>query len=178
MSLAHDFKPYYTYEDYKHWEGRWELIEGEPYAMSPAPMPKHQKISNKIGRLLDEALDECEECSAYLPIDWKITEDTVVQPDNLVLCYEPEKSYITKPPALVFEVVSPSTAAKDEHLKFHLYEREGVQYYVLVYPDEKRAKIFQLKEGRYIKALDAETETFRFDLGKCTISFDFSKIWS
>jgi hypothetical protein len=27
--------PSYTYEDYMHWEGRWGLIEGFPYAMSP-----------------------------------------------------------------------------------------------------------------------------------------------
>jgi Uma2 family endonuclease len=177
MSLAHELKPHYTYQDYRHWEGRWELIEGEAYAMSPAPLPKHQKISNKISRQLDEALDDCPQCSAYLPIDWKITEDTVVQPDNLVLCYEPEGSYITKAPALIFEVVSPSTAANDEHLKYALYEKEGVSYYVIVYPDEKMAKVFALKDGRYTKALDAEKETFRFDLGACVIDFDFAKIW-
>ncbi len=34
--------PYYTYEDYCRWEGRWELIDGIPFAMSPAPTPRHQ----------------------------------------------------------------------------------------------------------------------------------------
>lgn len=29
--------PHYTYSDYCNWEGRWELIEWIPYAMSPAP---------------------------------------------------------------------------------------------------------------------------------------------
>lgn len=28
--------PHYTYEDYKQWEGRWELIYGIPFAMAPA----------------------------------------------------------------------------------------------------------------------------------------------
>ena len=177
MSLAYELKPHYTYQDYKHWEGRWELIEGEAYAMSPAPLPEHQKISNKIGRLLDEALDGCTVCSAYLPIDWKIAEDTVVQPDNLVLCYEPEGSYIIKAPSLVFEVISPSTATKDEYLKFILYEREGVPWYVLVYPDENRAKIYRLQNGHYIKACDATDETFTFELDSCSLSFDFAKIW-
>ncbi len=33
-------------------EGRWELIEGIPYAMSPAPIPPHQFISEVFsGRL-------------------------------------------------------------------------------------------------------------------------------
>jgi len=177
MGAAKEYKPHYTYEDYRHWEGRWEIIEGEAFAMSPAPMPRHQNISAKIARLLDEALDSCEKCKAYLPLDWHITDDTIVQPDNLVLCYEPEGAYITKPPALIFEVVSPSTAAKDEHLKYVLYEREGVGYYVLVYPDERYAKVFRLHEGRYIKALDATDEDYTFDLGACRIPFDFSIIW-
>jgi Uma2 family endonuclease len=176
MGAAKDYKPHYTYEDYKHWEGRWEIIEGEAFAKSPAPSPKHQNVSAKIAYVLEEQLHHCHRCQAYLPIDWHIAEDTIVQPDNLVLCYEPDKAYITKPPALIFEVVSSSTAAKDEHLKFEIYEREGVPYYVLVYPEEKLAKVFKLHEGRYIKALDATDESYTFELDGCTITFDFSRI--
>jgi len=29
--------PRYTYEDYKLWEGDWELLEGVPSAMAPSP---------------------------------------------------------------------------------------------------------------------------------------------
>ncbi len=36
---------YYTYEDYCHWEGKWEMIWGVPLAMAPAPMIKHQSIA-------------------------------------------------------------------------------------------------------------------------------------
>ena len=179
MAAVKDFRPHYTYDDYKHWEGRWEIIEGEAYAISPAPMPRHQDVSGNIHILLQQQLFSCKECKAYLPIDWHVAEDTIVQPDNLVLCYTPQGSYITKAPSLIFEVISPSTAAKDEHLKFDIYEREGVLYYALVYPDEKLAKVYRLNnEGRYAKALDATDETFTFDLKKCQIDFDFSKIWS
>jgi len=31
----------YTYDDYKQWQGDWELIAGIPLAMSPAPTRKH-----------------------------------------------------------------------------------------------------------------------------------------
>ncbi len=36
----------YTWEDYKTWTAgeRWEIIEGVPYCMSPAPSTTHQKI--------------------------------------------------------------------------------------------------------------------------------------
>ncbi|RUM64954.1 MAG: Uma2 family endonuclease [Sulfurospirillum sp.] len=170
--------PHYTYDDYKHWEDQWELIEGIPYAMSPAPMIKHQKISNKIARLLDEELEACKSCHALLPVDWKISDDTIVQPDNLVVCYEPKGAYISRAPSLIFEVLSKATAKKDTTLKFELYEKEGVSYYIIVNPDDEVAKVYELKEGRYIKLLDATDETIAFDLGKCRIEIDFSRLWS
>ena len=40
--------PHYTYEDYCNWEGRWELIDGIPFAMSPAPTPRHQWLIANI----------------------------------------------------------------------------------------------------------------------------------
>ena len=169
--------PYYTYEDYKEWEGKWELIGGIAYAMSPAPMIKHQKISNNIAWLLKEALEDCPECHALLPVDWKISKDTIVQPDNLIVCYEPEGAYITKAPVMVFEVLSPKTARKDTTVKFELYEREGVKYYIIVDPDDEIAKIYHLQEGRYIKVADATDEKVDFDLEKCRIEINFSKMW-
>jgi hypothetical protein len=33
---------HYTYDDWVLWEGRWELLEGNPTAISPSPIPKHQ----------------------------------------------------------------------------------------------------------------------------------------
>jgi len=171
--------PRYTYDDYKNWEGRWELIEGVPYAMTPAPSPKHQLISNNIARELGNQLKDCPECKALLPVDWKISDDTVVQPDNLVVCYSlGDKPYITKAPSLIFEVMSSSTSLKDREIKYRLYEREGVKYYVLVDPEEQMAKVFVLKNGRYIKVGDFTSENVEFNLGKCVIHFDFSKIWS
>lgn len=169
--------PHYTYDDYVLWEGRWELLDGIPYAMTPAPSIDHQRISQKIARLLDEALEHCDECVALLPVDWKITEDTVVQPDNLVVCYQPSGNYLTRAPSLIFEVLSPSTQTKDENVKFRLYETESVLYYCLVYPEDRLIKIFLLKDGRYIKQIDATTQTFRFELSNCQIQLDCSKVW-
>ncbi|HEO65459.1 MAG TPA: Uma2 family endonuclease, partial [Spirochaetes bacterium] len=40
-----DYIPRYTYEDYVNWEGRWELIDGLPYAMSPLPSINHQQVN-------------------------------------------------------------------------------------------------------------------------------------
>lgn len=170
--------PRYTYEDYLQWQGRWELIHGVAYAMAPAPGIAHQRISQQIASQLEYALANCPECHALLPVDWKIDEETTVQPDNLVVCGELAKmDYLSKAPTLIFEILSKSTAHKDRTTKFKLYEQEGVLYYVIVDPLESLAKVYRLQEGRYIKVVDAAQDTVEFDFGKCRIAFEFAKIW-
>lgn len=101
-NLNIDYLPHYTYKDYERWEGRWKLIDGIPYAMSPQPGLTYQRISQKIGAQLKILLEDCDKCIALLPVDWKISDDTVVQPDNLVVCGEVEGKYLTKPSILIF----------------------------------------------------------------------------
>jgi len=177
MPLAYRYLPHYTYEDYKHWEGKWELIEGIPYAMSPSLSWKHQAVSSRIAWQLEERLKNCPECISLISTDWKISEDTVVQPDNLVICYRPKTQYLTRAPVLIFEVLSKSTALKDTTVKFRLYEKEGVKYYILVEPEDRVAKIFSLREGRYVKLRDVNSEKVAFTFEKCSFEFDFSLIW-
>lgn len=171
--------PYYTWADYQCWEGAWELIEGVAYAMSPAPSILHQSISQRIAQQLGNALENCAHCQALLPIDWRISEDTVVQPDHLVVCGPLDTPYLSVAPQLIFEVLSPSTAHKDRTLKFALYQQEGVKYYVMVDPEAQIAKVFQLTDdGRLIKRLDAHQESYVFTLTEdCQIHFDFAHIW-
>jgi len=173
--------PHYTYDDYKNWEGNdWEIIYGQAYCMSPAPMIEHQSVSSKIARYLEEALEDCNKCQALLPVDWKIAEDTVVQPDNSVICHKPQnEAYITKAPKIIFEILSKSTEKKDKGLKYNLYEQEGVAYYIIVDTKEKIAKVYELKEGRYIKMCDASDESITFNIKECNkiINFNFAKIW-
>lgn len=169
--------PHYTYDDYLHWKGDWELIHGIPYAMAPAPTVEHQHISNKIARYLTEALDPCQHCHALLPVDWKIADDTVVQPDNLVICFPPKGTYITKTPTLIFEILSKSSAQKDQTTKYRIYEKEGVKYYIIVDPVERIAKVFQRVSGKFQKLMGATDETVSFDINDGSIQFDFGKIF-
>jgi len=177
-AIKKEYFPSYTYDDYKLWEGDWELIYGVPYAMAPAPMIKHQIISNRIAWQLQESLQECTACQALLPIDWKIDSSTVVQPDNLVICHTPQmEAYITKAPKIIFEVLSKSTATKDRNLKYDLYEQEGVEYYIIVDPHDSTAKVYRLRDGTYIKVCDAHEDSVDFELDECSFGFDFAKIW-
>jgi Uma2 family endonuclease len=177
-ALKKEYFPNYTYDDYLLWEGDWELIDGMAYAMAPAPLIKHQAISNKIAWQLHEVLQGCEKCQALLPVDWKINDTTVVQPDNLVICHEPvSQTHIVKAPKVIFEVLSKSTATKDVNVKYALYEKEGVVYYVIVDSEDKIAKVYRLHNGKYIKVCDAYEEGLTFTLEGCQFNFDFGKIW-
>ncbi len=172
------YLPHYVYDDYRRWEGRWELIDGIAFAMTPAPAIKHQMISQLIAAQLQEVLKECRECRALLPVDWKVNEDTVLQPDNLVVCYEPSGAYLNKAPTLIFEIVSPNSLLRDTELKFAIYEKEGVKYYCIVFPDDRIVKTYGLSNGRYMKIGEFSDETMTFDLtDSCHFSFDFAKIW-
>lgn len=167
----------YTVEDYRRWEGDWELIHGAPCAMAPSPAFEHQRIGAAILQQLGEALDDCPHCQALYEIDVQFSEDTVVRPDVLAICYEPEGDWLTRAPELIFEVVSKQSSRRDEVTKFELCQGEGVTHYVLVYPDLKKAKVYRLVEGAYRKIGDFSGERHIFELSKCHIDFDFARLW-
>lgn len=178
FALKTEDLPHYTYDDYARWEGKWELIEGIPYAMVPAPAMRHQRLSMKIAFQLDNLLENCGNCQTYQAIDWQITEDTVVQPDVLIVCGEyTEGEKLLIPPVLVVEILSPSTARKDKILKYQLYENAGVKYYCLVHPENKCAEVFYLGKKKYKGLGEYRDGRIPLDLGPCTINFDFSLIF-
>ena len=71
-------------------------------------------------------------------MDWKISDDTVLQPDVLIVCKRIEKKYLDFPPVLIVEVLWPSTAAKDRNVKMELYQLQLVKYYLIVDPQIKK----------------------------------------
>lgn len=170
--------PHYTYEDYKEWEGRWEIIGGVAYAMSPAPASRHQRISQQIAFELGKKLENCKRCKAYLPVDWVIAEDTIVQPDNLVVCdEEPWTTKLKTTPSIIFEVISRSSAHKDRAVKYSLYEEAGVKYYILVYPSSETATLFYLRNGKFLEVGEFKNETYSFVIADCEFEFDFGGLW-
>ncbi len=172
-----EYIPRYKYADYEKWEGRWELISGYPYAMTPMPIFEHQQVSGRIhARLLDK-LKNCKKCVASLPVDWIIDEENVVQPDNMVICYEPEGKFLTKPPAIIFEILSPATAVKDKEIKYLLYQSQGVRYYIIVDIDIKAVDVFLLERKNYKKMITAKDESVELEANGCKFDFDFSSIW-
>jgi Uma2 family endonuclease len=179
MGIANKILPHYTYDDWVHWEGKWELIEGHPIAMSPTPVPAHQRAASEIRTELTLALRKakCKNCRAYDPLDYKIAEDTILVPDILIVCGVIKKKYLDFPPLLVVEILSPSTALKDRHTKYELYQQQGVKYYLIADTDKKTIEVYELKEKVY--ELQSEAGHYNFILAAdCSVTPDFSNVFN
>jgi len=178
LALKEEHLPQYTYKDYALWEGDWELIDGVPYAMSPAPTVTHQEINSKIMFELMQALKKCKSCKALPEVDWKISEDTVVQPDALVVCKLLQRgAYLSQTPSIIFEVLSPSTKKKDRNLKYHLYASEGVKYYIMVDTAGMFAEVYKLDGTIYRLEGEFKTENYNFDIEECSFDFSFEEVF-
>ena len=155
----------YSYADYLSWpdEERWEIIEGVPYSMSPAPNPYHQEILVELTRQFANYFHNSKDkkCKVYFsPIDVvlsekKSTDDeilTVVQPDILITC---DLKKINNrghqgAPDFIVEVVSPFNASNDYIKKLNLYEKYGVKEYWIVDPRNLIVQVYILgKDKKY-----------------------------
>ena len=162
----------------RSWTDQWELIDGIPYAMSPLPTPKHQRIANNLGAEFRQALKKCNSsCTAYQPLDYKIADDTVVQPDVLIVCGEIEKPYLDFPPALVAEILSPSTFLKDRHTKYGLYQTQGVRYYLIIDIDVEEVEVYELVNHQYALQQKGKDILFALQIDTCQSTVHFANIW-
>jgi Uma2 family endonuclease len=157
MAEAPQLGSRYSYADYLGWDDgqRWELIDGQPFAMSPAPLVVHQTLVGELFRQIGNAL-EGKPCQALVsPLDVRLgpTEardgqiEHVVQPDILVVC-DPDKldeRGVRGAPDFVVEVLSPSTASHDHIRKRRLYERFGVGEYWVVHPTDRIVAVYTLR---------------------------------
>lgn len=152
----------FTVQDYMNWPDdiRCELIDGEIYDMSPAPLIIHQDISMKLGSKLFTFIEnlqriepeEKQKCRVFQsPIDVVLNHNSVVQPDIIIVCDEQKLAngkYVDGAPDAVIEILSKSTAVKDRREKKALFEASGVNEYLMIDPEENYAEYFVLDEQR------------------------------
>lgn len=149
---------HYTYADYLKFpeDERWEIIDGVAYSMAPTPSEAHQSLLIEMGAQVQQQL-RGKPCRLYVaPIDVRfentLTTDKVVQPDLVVIC---DRARITQrglvgAPDWAVEILSPSSAGRDQILKRALYEREGVSEFWLVHPVDRLVSIYRLQaDGTY-----------------------------
>ena len=158
---------YFTYKELRDWpeEERWELIDGEAFAMS-SPTSDHQRVLIKlVARLADWFESKsCEPFVAPLDVLLRIRPeqdedevDTVLQPDLMVVC-DPGKVHrngIHGAPDWVLEILSPSTTWRDQTIKRGLYEKHGVKEYWVLNPDTLDLMIYRLVDGKFAAPIGA-----------------------
>ena len=157
----------YTYTDYYSWDDgkRWELIDGIAYDMAPAPSQEHQTVSGELFVQFHNFLKREKTCKVfYAPFDVRLDpdgkDDTVVQPDILVVCDDAKLDgrSCNGAPDMVIEILSPSSTRHDRVRKLEVYQRYGVQEYWIVDPVSKSVQVHILENGHYGTKVYAETE--------------------
>ena len=119
---------------------RHEIIDGEHY-VTPSPNLRHQDLALRLAVSLSNHLEDRPDRGRVFiaPFDVVFSFHDIVEPD--VIFVAPDQldvltdKNIQGTPAMVVEILSPSTRKRDRQIKRTLYERAGVHEYWLVDPD-------------------------------------------
>jgi Uma2 family endonuclease len=149
-------KKKYTEQDYQLLEegAPFQLINGD-LIMSPSPILLHQLIVGNLYALIRDFLQQSKIGGLVVlsPIDVRLDEDNIVQPDLLYISEERKSGLIgdriNGAPDLIIEILSPSTAYYDLKQKKDAYERFGVKEYLIIDPIRFDAEVYFLKEGKF-----------------------------
>ena len=158
MNLA-DNRTTMTAEEFLRWvetlpEGeRYELVSGEPIAMSPE-RNRHNLVKTECWLALRQAVRTAEVGCTVLGDGATVQtdEESVYEPDVTVQCGQPidlDSTAATHPTILV-EVLSPSTRGVDSSKKLLSYfQLSSVEHYLVVEPS-KRAVIHHYRSNNSI----------------------------
>ena len=131
-----------------------ELIDGVVHVASPLSFP-HGDFQMRLGGWLGFYATFTPGCDLISDVTTLMSADSVPQPD-LSLRWQPEYGgqarhegeYPVSAPELIVEV-SVTSLKRDEGEKLRLYERSGVQEYLIVQPTKRRIVWRELVEGKY-----------------------------
>jgi Uma2 family endonuclease len=147
-----------TYEDFVRIPDdgkRHEIIDGVHY-VTPSPVRQHQRLIGRLFLALGNFVEAHPDCGEVFgaPFDTVFSRWDVVEPDVLFVAAD-QLHILTEPnvqgaPALVVEVLSPSTRKRDLGVKRQLYDRGGVREYWVVDPKRRDVTVFRReRDGRF-----------------------------
>jgi Uma2 family endonuclease len=128
---------------------RYELVDGT-LVVTPWPAVPHQRA---VGRMFSALTRACPPELEVMPapLDIRVCDDTVLQPDLLVATREALSGRrLVGAPLLAIEVLSPSTRLLDLNLKRAAFERAGVASYWVVETDPPSIAAWDLVGGAYV----------------------------
>jgi Uma2 family endonuclease len=141
-----------TYDDYAAIpsDGQiYQIVDGDVY-VTPAPSPFHQRASKRLERQLEAHFEAGGRGEVFnAPIDLILSDHDVMQPD-LVVVTDPRtvtRRAIEAPPALVVEVLSPSSVKLDRQVKARRLAAFGVPQCWVLDPDARTLECYALRDG-------------------------------
>ncbi|MGH9386498.1 MAG: Uma2 family endonuclease, partial [Vicinamibacterales bacterium] len=150
-----------TYQDFLRFPDdglRHEIIDGVHY-VTPCPNTRHQLLVGRLYYEIESALRARPGTGQVFlsPFDVIFTEWDVVEPDLLFIAADQAdiltSANVQGSPALVIEILSPSTRKRDQGIKRQLFDRAGVREYWMVDPEREVVSVFRREaDGGFVEA--------------------------
>lgn len=140
-----------TYDDFLRFPDdgkRHELIDGAHY-VTASPALGHQELVGRLHLAIGNFLVGRRHLGRVFlsPADVVLSYHDVVVPDLLFVAGDQEDiltdANVQGPPALVVEILSPSTRKRDEGIKRKLFEERGIREYWIVDPKGLCVTVFR-----------------------------------
>lgn len=171
---------YYTVDDFYDMpeDIRAELIEGQIVYIA-APSTQHQRIAGRLYATIFNYINakggDCEVFPAPYSVQLREEDDTVVEPDIVVVC-DPNK--ITErgcvgAPDWIIEIVSPSNPKHDYITKLSLYDNAGVREYWIIDAEQNKIHVYDMQDNKLVLKNYTFQETVKVGIYD-DFSIDFS----
>ena len=158
-------------DEFLAWEAeqpeRWEFLDGEAFAMAGGT-DVHNTISLNTAFALRNALRNTR-CSVFMT-DVRLrlaADDSLFYPDVFVSCAEADRArrQLKEDPALIAEVLSPSTEAYDRGRKFEAYRRfAGLRTVLFLSQDHAHVECFTRRDDGQWLLSEASGDTASLNL--------------
>jgi Uma2 family endonuclease len=158
---------------------RYEVLDGS-LLVTPSPRPLHQRVSKRLQRQLEAYFEDGGRGEVFnAPVDVILTLHDVVVPDLVVVTTPPQvtERAIEGAPAIIVEILSPSTRMRDRKLKAERYAALGVPHYWIVDPVAKSLECYRLESTRYATVLTAESPVRVTHPDWPGMTIDLAAIW-
>ena len=168
-------KDYYALPD----DRRAELIDGYFYDMA-SPTKEHQTILMQIALQLSSAVDSHPACRLYvasLDVCLDNDDDTMVQPDILIVCNKDDRDErrVNGAPDFIVEILSPSSRYHDMFRKLNKYRLSGVREYWIVDPKSRKVTVYDFEHDE-LPASFTFNDMVPLIISNGEFSVDFAKI--
>lgn len=166
-----------SWEDYLNLpeQPKAEWVDGEVVIVNVPPVPDHGTAVIKLGAVL----------LAFFPDDQVMTEVPLMlprnrlrRPDLMVVAERQHSRWVSDPPLLCAEVLSPSTRSEDLVRKSREYAEAGVGQYWVVDPDDRTIEVMRNTDGDWgVSALlDDDHPEAEIELAGLVVPLDLRRI--